>query len=391
MSLHVAGSAGIFDLGDHEAPIRRVPNGVFDALVGVDAVDHVSVLEWWYPMFLEIVPCTLAVVRRLRSCASRPLVALVSTFLAACLVLAPQSATAGDPVFCALSRVGLAAPSAEMKPRRSSAGECLFRVSDRRMYVEITPLMPDRFDAMMKGGAIDRLPSEARLMREEKLVVDGRDVLLRSYAVPGAGQPRLWIVALSRIDGVPVMTIAVAQFIKLLSFSKEQLRETVLSTAVRPPLTETEYKKELPIDIADFAGFEIKSISGPTIKMEPKEPPDATTAPISEVTIRVLELVALPNPQATDTALTNALEADIQLTESPVIEKREIVQREGLDWYEFKATGKSSRMPGEVFAAAYLRMEAGKRIIRIEGLFPLEKRTSFEARLAVLADNIGLR
>jgi hypothetical protein len=315
--------------------------------------------------------------------------AIALALLIALCLLKPPAAFANEPVFCALSRLGLGAPAAEMKPRRSSAGECLFRVPDRRMYVEIMPLEQGSFDAMVQGGPVEGLPATARLMAEEKLVIDGRDVLLRSYTVPGAGQPRLWVIALSRFDDLPVMTAGVAQFVKLLSFSKEQLRATVLSTVARPPLTEAQYKKELPIDIADFAGFKVKSVNGATIKLEPSEAPSNPALPTAEVTISRLELMAQPNPQMTDGTLIAALESDLQLIDIGAVEKREIAQREGLDWFEFKAMGRSSRMPVDVFATAYLRMEPGKRIIRIEGLFPLETRAAFEARFEILAENIG--
>jgi hypothetical protein len=92
-----------------------------------------------------------------------------------------------------------------------------------------------------------------------------------------------------------------------------------------------------------------------------------------------------------DEKLLSALQNNLQLADDATIELRSIVQREGLSWFELKATGKSVRLAGDIFAASYLRLEPGKRIIRVDGICALSQRADCEPRFKTLVDGVGLR
>jgi hypothetical protein len=311
--------------------------------------------------------------------------AMIATSLAAA-----TPAFAESPVFCPLSKFGLASP-ADLKPKRPSGEECLFRARDRRLYVEITPISPADYEVAAKGGAIIGEPDNAKLIVEEKITVDGREIFLKTFAAPGHLQPRMRIVAVSKFGDLPVKTVGVAQLIKLMSFPQAKLRETVLSTTFRPELTEEDYRAGLPILIDDFAGFKVLSATNDSIRLGAGANETAGTDDAATVFIRLLNARPPADPQTGDPALKQELEAGLRLGADKVVETDAVIERDGLKWYEFRATGSSPTHAEPVLATSVMRMEAGKRMIAILGIVLLKDRVRFEERLRTLLDNISLR
>jgi hypothetical protein len=306
------------------------------------------------------------------------------------LALSGAPAMAEGPVFCPLSQFGLAAP-ADLKPKRPTEKECLFRARDRRLYVEINPISAADYDQIAKGGTVLGEPEEAKLISEEKLTVDGRDVFLKTFAAPGHLQPRMRVVAVSKFGDLPVKTVGVAQLIKLMSFPQAKLRETVLSTTFRPELTEEDYKAELPLFIDDFAGFKVLRATNSSIVLGPGEGEASDPANEKSVLITLLKDRPPSDPKAGDPALRQELEAGLWLGDDKIVETDTVTERDGLKWYEFRATGSSQTHKEPVLATSAIRMEPGKRMVTILGIVPLKERASFEERLRTLSDNISLK
>jgi hypothetical protein len=300
---------------------------------------------------------------------------------------APYAAAADTPAFCPLSRLGLEHP-ADLKARRPVAEECLFRADDRRLYIEITPLKPEAYEAIAKAGKI-AVPDGGRAIAEERVEIAGRPVFLSTYGVKGQNQPRIHMIAVTKFGDMPVQTKAVAQLIKLAGFGMDPLRRAVLSTQLREPLTPEQQKAELPVWMDDFAGFTLRRATNTSVFLGPG--PDDPLGPGAEVSIRVsLPFMRAPvMPSKDDVRLTELLSEGLPIDPARTVESQDIVERDGLSWYEFKATGAATGYTEPALAVAALRLEPNKRIVAVQAIMPLKDRARYEDRIRTLADNIS--
>jgi hypothetical protein len=299
-----------------------------------------------------------------------------------------QAAPADVPAFCPLSRLGLEHP-ADLKPRRPVADECLFRADDRRLYVEIKPLKLEDYEIIAKAGKIESRPAGAMAVSDERVEIAGRPVFLTTYGVKGQNQPRIHMIAVTRIGDVAVRTEAVVQLIKLAGYGVEPLRQVVLSAQMRAPLTPEQQKSELPVWMDDFAGFTLQRATNTSVFLGAGA--DDPTGAGKEVSIRIsLPFSRAPEtPSKDDVRLTQLLDDGLPLDPSRTVETQEIVERDGLNWYEFKATGAAEGYSEPVLAVAALRLEPSKRIVTLQAIMPLKDRARYEDRIRTLADNIS--
>ncbi len=317
--------------------------------------------------------------------------AFAATVLALALTINPaliRAADAEGPVFCPLSLLGLGEPD-ELKPRRPIADECLFRASDRRLYIEIKPITAEAYAAVEKAGRIEALPEGAHPISDEKAEVEGRAVFVKTFAVRGQNQPRFRMVAVTKFGDMAVETTGVVQMIKLAGFGLERFRKTVLSTTRREPLTPDQFKAELPIWIDEFADFTVVRATNTSVFLGPgeKDPRQAG----NEIRIHIsLPFTRSPEqPTRENASLSALLEEGLGLDPSRTVEMQDIVERDGLKWYEFRAAGKAEGFSEPVFAYSAIRLELKKRVVVVQALMPLPQRALFEERLRTLSDNIS--
>ena len=291
------------------------------------------------------------------------------------------------PTFCPLSRLGLEKPI-DMRVRRGR-DTCLFRSKDRRLLTEITEIPNERYEAILKAGKNNTLPDGATVVSDDIVSVDGRSVFLRQVTVPGTPQPRLRVMAVTKIDGKTIETIVIAQAVKLFSVLPSQLREIALSAQVRPALTSDTYQAELPVAIDDLAGFRIATATARVITLVPG--PDAPTDAAAGTSFRIIlsdqrflvpvTLGTVPEQQA--------LAAELDMADDKNVETESLTERDGLTWYELQAIGKTRKTADKVLAMTSIRLEPNRWVIAFQAVMPLAQRALFEDRFKTLRDNVS--
>lgn len=308
-----------------------------------------------------------------------PILALLAALASAPL----SSALAADPVFPAVSRIGLVPPP-DFEPSAQFSG---FQHKEKQATILLAELPALAYEAIEKD-VVNQIKSDqpGAPTRTDVKVKGGEGFIL--YGVPSSPQgPVLkWSMVLKYPELTALVTVLIPEAVKDV-VSAETVRAALDTVAVRT-VPNDEMLAALPFSLNDLAGMRIVRVQpGSAVMLTdgPKDGVEASEQPLLIISIAPMQQPPQPNERD---SVARRLLGDIPGLKEAKITRSEPLRIAGQQGFETLIEAKDAKTEQDVRAVQWLRFGTGT-LVRMIGISRREGWSEVFNRFREVRDGLG--
>lgn len=308
------------------------------------------------------------------------LLPIVTALWSVCAVW--TAACAAEPVFPPGSRLGLVPPHG-MVLSKSFNG---FENPPQASAITLVEMPPEAYREMSAGFTPESLKAQGiEVKGREEVKLGERNAVLVSgeQSVPGA-KIRKWLVV-AEDPGLTAFVVAQAT-LDPGGLSDEEMRASLTSLAIRPPLSIDEQIAALPFRMPELAGFRpVRAMGGSAVFLT-DGPKDVVPAAEQPVVIIAQAAAGNPAPAQRDNFARTLLQGNA-IFKDIWVERAQGFRQKGADWHEIVARANDTASGQPVVLTQTIRFGPGG-YLRMLGVVRANARDEVMPRFRAIFDAV---
>ena len=291
-------------------------------------------------------------------------------------------AYAVEPVFPPGSRLGVVPPNRMVLSKTFNGFENPAQAS----AITLLEMPPEAYRELVAGFTAENLKAQGIEVngREELRIGERNAVLLSGEQTTPGGKFRKWVMA---AEDPSLTAFVVAQAtLDPGGLSGEEMRASLTSLAIRPPLSVDEQIAALPFRLPELAGFRPVRAMGGTAVFLTEGPKDVVVAAEQPVAIIAQAPGANPPAGQRDSFARSVLQANTIFTDI-WIERAQGFRQKGADWHEIVARANDAASGQPVVLTQTIRFAPGG-YLRMLGVVRTEARDEVMPRFRAIFDAV---